>query len=350
MSEPKLRIAQVAPLWASIPPVTYGGIELVVHLLTEELVRRGHEVTLFATGDSRTSARLRPVCDRNLLAMMTDGSAGLYEYYANAAGAEALREPGEFDVIHFHAGNALAPIAASSDTPSLFTIHTFIAADDEWVFPRYPRARPAGISRFQVEKLSATLKSEVPVVYNGIDFESYDPCFEPGEYLVFLGRLSHDKNPLDAIRIARKLDLPIVLAGQPQSALEEEYFKKNVQPLLDGNRVKWIGPVNHEQKNRLLRNASALVFPVNWPEPFGLVMVEAMACGTPVVAHAVGSVPEVVDQGVTGFHSDSIAALDDLIPQALALDRRRVREHAAARFSHQRMVDAYVALYRSLVR
>ncbi len=350
MNERKLRIAQVAPLWASIPPATYGGIELIVHLLTNELVRRGHDVTLFASGDSRTDAKLRAVCDENVMALMEKNGASLYEYYANSAAADALRNPDEFDIVHFHAGNSLVPVASLVRTTTVFTMHTFPSADEKWMFARYPNANIVGISRDQVSEFSRIRGREVPVVYNGIDCDRFDPTFGRGEYLAFLGRLSHDKNPLDAIRVAKKVGMPLVLAGRPQNSKEEKYFAENVQQHLDGKNVRWIGPVNHAQKNELLRHAAALLFPVQWPEPFGLVMVEAMACGTPVVARTWGSVVEVVEQGVTGFHAEEIDDLAALVPKAIELDRRRIRERVCERFSYATMVDNYVALYRSLLR
>jgi glycosyltransferase involved in cell wall biosynthesis len=193
------------------------------------------------------------------------------------------------------------------------------------------------------------LGRDFPIVYNGCDFAAYEPRFEPGHYLAFLGRLGPEKNPLDAIRIAQACNLPIVLAGQAQNAKEERYVEEHIAPLIDGDRVRWIGPVTHPQKNLLLRNAAALLFPILWEEPFGLVMIEAMACGTPVVAHRRGSVEEVIDPGLTGYHAGVIDALAELVPQALALDRRRVRSHAESRFGFHAMVDAYEAQYVALV-
>ncbi len=350
MSARPLRIAQVAPLWAGIPPATYGGIELVVHLLIEELVRRGHEVTLFATGESRTSAKLRVITSDTLFNMMESGRASLYDYYINAAMSEALRNRGEFDVVHVHAGMSLVPFAPLSATPCVFTMHTYFSNDEEWILGQYPDVPVVGISRGQMRHLTASRGHETPVVYNGIDFATFRPRFERGEYLAFLGRLSHDKNPLDAIKIAQEVGMPIVLAGRPQSRKEELYFAQHIEPLIDGKGVRWIGPVDHEQKNELLRNAAALLFPVQWDEPFGLVMVEAMACGTPVVGHALGSVAEVVDQGVTGFHTDSIVGMATLVSRAVELDRSKVFERAKSRFSYQAMVDNYLEFYRTLAR
>jgi glycosyltransferase involved in cell wall biosynthesis len=345
-----LRIALAAPLWTPIPPRTYGGIELLLKLLADELVARGHEVTLFASGDCATTAELVPVVETNLSDLLTEGRGYCYEYYTNSMLAEIARREREFDVVHFHCSTAWLPIAAILRTPALFTLHTLPHHDDEWVLRRWPDVAVNGISHAQTRALALRLGREFPTVYNGTDFAAYEPRYEPGPYLAFLGRLSPEKNPLDAIRIARACDLPIVLAGQPQNAKEAQYFKETLEPLIDGERVRWIGAVNHPQKVMLLRHASALLFPIQWDEPFGLVMIEAMACGAPVVAHRRGSVEEVVDQGITGFHAASLDALPELVPQALALDRREVRRHAEARFGFRTMVEAYEEQYRAVAR
>jgi glycosyltransferase involved in cell wall biosynthesis len=345
----KLRIAQVAPLWTAIPPSTYGGIELLLALLCDELVARGHDVTLFASGDCRTSAKLHAVIPANLGELMARGDALMHEYYMNAAMASVLAVQDEFDVIHCHLPPAWLPFAAAMRTPCTFTLHTSPHMDDEWVLRNFPRAHAVAISHAQVAATSSRLGRKFPVVFNGVEFERYDASFEPGKYLAFLGRMSREKNPLDAIRIAHAANMRIVLAGRPQNAIEEQYFRDEVQPLIDGERVRWIGLVNHEQKNALLRDAAALVFPIQWDEPFGLVMIEAMACGAPVLAVRRGSVAEVVDEGVTGFTAPTPGDLAPLVAKACALDRRKVREHAASRFSHTKMVDDYLAHYRELI-
>jgi len=345
----KLRIAQVAPLWTPIPPRTYGGVELLMKLLIDELVARGHEVTLFASADCATAARLHPVVETNLTDLTSEGKAYCFEYYANSTMAEVLAAQGEFDLVHFHMSSAWLPFAGAMKTPALFTMHTCPHHDDEWALRRWPNVALNGISRCQMHGTGLRLGREFPIVHNSCDFAAYDASFERGQYLAFLGRLSPEKNPLDAIKIARACGLPIVLAGQPQNASENRYFEAEIRPHIDGDRVRWIGGVNHTQKNGLLRNAAALLFPIQWEEPFGLVMIEAMACGTPVVAHRRGSVEEVVDTGVTGYHAGAMDALADLVPQAMALDRRTVREHAETRFGYQAMVTAYEALYLQTV-
>jgi glycosyltransferase involved in cell wall biosynthesis len=342
----KLRIGIVPPLWAPTPPKTYGGVELMVHLLTEELVRKGHDVTLFGTGDSHTTARLVPVCERNILDLMAITDAMVYEAFANSAVARVLAQAADFDILHFHIGMHWVPFATLVKTPCLFTIHTFASFDDRWIAGNFPAVPLNGISRCQARKISDT--RDIPVVYNGCDFSKFEPRYEPGRYLAFLGRMSYDKNPLDAIRIAREAGVPIILAGQAQQKKEEAYFEGEIKPLIDGRNVQYIGPVNHEQKQDLLRNAAALLFPIQWEEPFGLVMIEAMACGTPVLAHALGSVEEVIDPGITGYHASEIFGMPALLEKTLALDRRKVRAQAESRFSYQRMVEGYLDIYRKL--
>jgi len=349
MKTDRLRIAQVAPLWTRIPPATYGGIELLMKLLIDELVERGHEVTLFASGDCTTRARLHETVETNLTERSAAGEMYMFEYYANSTMTEVLREARHFDFIHYHLSSAWLPLAATCRTPGLFTMHTSPHLDDEWVMRRWPEVAVAGISRCQMRGASVKLGRDFPIVNNGCDFAAYEPSFEAGRYLAFLGRMSEAKNPLGAIQIARAVGMPIVLAGQPQNAAEQRYFSEQIEPLLDDDQVRWIGPVNHPQKNELLRHAAALLFPIQWEEPFGLVMIEAMACGCPVVAHRRGSVEEVVEHGLTGYHSGVLDGLADLVPQALALDRKKVREHARARFGFARMVDEYEALYRALL-
>lgn len=341
-----MRIAQVAPLWTRIPPETYGGIELVVSLLCEELVSRGHDVTLFASGDSLTTARLETVCEANLLRMMAQGKAGLYEPYMNSLVAEALKASGDFDLVHFHVGTEWIPFGAVAKSKALFTMHTALGPDDYWTIQRYPEVGVCGISRSQIKEAPAAL----PVVYNGCDFSSFIPTLDKGGYLCFLGRMGPHKNPLAAIQIAKEVGWPLVLAGVPQSGPEKSYFEAEVLPLIDGKEIRHIGAVNHEQKQKLLAGAAALLFPVTWPEPFGLVMIEAMACGTPVLGCDLGAVSEVVDEGVTGFKVQGVEAMAAMVEKTVGLDRQQVRQHAESRFGHKQMVDAYLALYQQLLQ
>lgn len=344
-----LRIAQVAPLWTRVPPVDYGGTELRVHWLTEELVKRGHDVTLFASGDSQTNARLRAVYPCNMIDAMERQEAVHYAHYTNTAFAEALKDSALFDIIHCHSEIAHMPFSALSRAPVVYSLRTALSPDDWWVLQQYPDVTFVAMSRAQVRDLPGDGRSALPVIYNGCDFDAYDLSVSQGEYLAFLGRMGPHKNPLGAICIAEAVGWPLVLAGKPQDRTEAAYFEQKVRPLINGTTVKYIGPVNQRQKQSFLSGAAALLFPIQWDEPFGNVMIEAMACGTPVIACNRGSVAEVIDLGITGFYADSVEEMALLVPKALALNRRAVREHAEQRFSHERMVDGYERLYRLLL-
>jgi glycosyltransferase involved in cell wall biosynthesis len=232
----------------------------------------------------------------------------------------------------------------------LYTIHTDITVDDRWVLDRYPDVPISCLSRSQALSIPEFRQKNLNVVPETCDFDSYDMSDGPGQYLAFLGRMGPHKGPVDAIRIAKQAKMPIVLAGSPLDETEKAFFSAQVEPLIDGTNVIYRGAVNHEQKNQLLRNAGALLFPINWREPFGIVMIEAMACGTPVIGREIGSVAEVVDLGVTGFYADAVEDLAAYVAPALSLDRRKVRDHAMRRFDHRIVVDEYAALYRKLIK
>jgi glycosyltransferase involved in cell wall biosynthesis len=343
-----MRIAQVAPLWMTVPPSAYGGTELIIHLLTEELVRRGHHVTLFAPGDSRTAAKLRAVVPDGIDDAMRRGDAIEYGPYANHALAAAVQASEEFEVIHSHLGFATIPIGLGSTARILHTLHAPPSADDLWMLRKYPNADVSAISRYQASAIDQIVTGNVPVVHHGLDFSAYRFSAAPGSYLAFLGRMGPQKSPADAIRVARAAGLPIVLAGQPQNPAEETYFKTSVEPLIDGATVRYLGPVGHDAKVELLRNAAALIFPIQGDEAFGLAMIEAMACGTPVVACDRASVSEIIEPGITGFYAHSVGDLPKLVTDALALDRAAVRRCAQECFSVESMVSGYVDIYESL--
>ncbi len=345
----RLRIAQIPTLWTSIPPPTYGGGERRVHMLTEELVGRGHEVTLFSTADSVTSARLHPVTDRGLLDKMRASEADSYDPYISCSIAEAVARSDEFDVMHFHVGCASLPAAALSKAPTLHTIPTALTADDLWLLGRYPGAHMTSLSRQQVGSVPESRRRTIETVYNGCDFGHFRVSDSPRTYLAFLGRIAHHKGTHEAIAIARELDLPLVIAGEPLTKPDKPYFEARIKPHIDGERVRYLGAIGDSDKNDLFAGAIACLFPVSWDEPFGIVMIEAMACGVPVVAYPRGAVPEVVDPGITGFYSESMADLVRLVSEAARLEPRAVREHALSRFGHERMVENYLQLYTNLV-
>lgn len=348
-----MRIAQVAPLVYQTPPQDYGGIESFLALLVERLLDRGHHVTLFGTGDTQTPARLYPVIDECLAAQFKQGLVShRHEHYHNAAMATVVAHAADYDVIHCHLGCRRIPFSVLATTPMLFTLHDGLSIDDRWVLNRYPQLPVVAISHDQIRDLPDSRREQIPVIYHGCEFRTdYTPPDTREDYLMFLGRMGPDKNPVDAIRIARQAGLRLILAGDPTpwDKDEQRYFAEHVAPLVDGHQIVHVGRVNLQRKRALLAGALALVFPILWREPFGLVMVEAMEAGVPVLAYANGSAREVVDEGVTGYLGATVDDLVALIPAALQLDRQRVRSHAAARFSLERMVTAYEALYRSIV-
>ena len=346
----RLRIGVVAPLWASVPPRTYGGIERHLHLLTEELVHRGHSVALFATGDSQTSGELRAACDGGVAEAMDRGNAYFYEQYLNVAVTDALKSSGGFDVLHFHVGSAVVPLGTLAAAPVLHTFHMGITLDDLWILRRFPTAAFTALTREQLSTVPEERRRSISVVPYGFDFDACAWAHEPGEHLVFLGRMAPHKGPDEAIRIARAACRPIRLAGAPVTAEDHHWFHREIEPQIDGKQVIWLGAVDEPAKDDLFRRALALVFPIKWEEPFGLVMLEALARGVPVLACRRGSVPEVIDLGQTGWYTDAPEELATFVDQAARVDRRAVREHARRRFSHHRMVEGYLEVYESLLQ
>jgi glycosyltransferase involved in cell wall biosynthesis len=318
-----------------IEPGEGDSIEQLVCLLTDELVRRGHDVTLFATGDSRTTAQLSSVYEHGY-----DKDEELWDWYFHETlnAAAAFERAGEFDVIHCHDYHFALPFSWTTSTPSVHTYHVQMNPDVLAAYARYPQVCVVAVSEFQRSELSDL--ANVTVIPHGIDTDAFPFGADRGEHLLFLGRMIEDKGPREAIRVAHELDMPLVMAGPGG-----DHFDAEVAPHVDGERVRHVGPVNVEQRNALLANAAALLFPVLYPEPCGLVTIEAMACGTPVAAVRLGAVPEIVEEGVTGSCADTPAGLAEATTRALALDRARVRRRAVERFDYHRMVDAYEELY-----
>jgi glycosyltransferase involved in cell wall biosynthesis len=341
MSE-QLRIAQIVPLAAPVTPKSTGSIEQLAYLLTEELVRRGHAVTLFAAGNSRTSAELHAVYPRGY---EEDDDLWSWEFHETLNVAAAFEQSREFDVIHSHVYHHALPFVRLVETPVVHSYHVLPDDDVARCYARYPEARVAAISHYQRGFFPGNPR--VDVIPHGIDVAAFPFNPKGGDYLLFLGRMLAAKGPAEAIAIAKKVGMRLVLAG-PREEEEEEHFASRVLPHVDGRYVEYVGPVDARERGRLLAGAAALVYPIQDPEPFGLVLVEAMACGTPVLAVGIGAVPEIVEDGVSGYHAAEVDRLAELVPDALALDRRRVRRAAVERFDYRRMVDDYEALYRRL--
>ncbi|MBV8696697.1 glycosyltransferase family 4 protein [Bradyrhizobium sp.] len=338
-----MRIAQIAPLAESVPPKLYGGTERVVAWLIDELVRLGHDVTLFASGDSRTRGELHAAWPRALRLgkPRADPSAAL------TALLEAMaRRAGEFDVIHAHIDWLHLPLLSRLDVPFLTTLHGRL---DLHGLPDLVRDFPAApfVSISDSQRLPLRGARWLGTVYHGLPADMFRPSDEPGSYLAFLGRLTADKGPEQAIRIARAAAMPLQIAAKIPRA-DSGYFRERLQPEIDGKQVRLVGEVDDAGKQGFLAGAAALLFPIDWPEPFGLVMIEAMACGTPVIAYRSGSVPEVIDDGVTGFVVESEEQAVCAIKRLRELDRRKVRERFEQRFSSARMAEDYVRHYQSV--
>ena len=340
-----MKIAQIAPLMESVPPRLYGGTERIVSHLTEELVALGHEVTLFASGDSMTTATLAPCVPQAL--RLDPNIRDTIPYYMLMLDRVRQRAA-DFDILHFHidqfhfplfrpiAGRTVTTLHGRQDLPDLHPL--YVGFDDmPLVSISNAQRRPIPTANF------------VATIHHGIPGGLHRPRARVRDgYLAFLGRISPEKRPDRAIMIARTAGIPLKIAAKVDRA-DEVYFRTQIEPLLQGPGVEFIGEINDEQKTQFLSDAQALLFPIDWPEPFGLSMIEAMACGTPVLAFRCGSVPEVIDAGITGAIVDTMDEAVAALPHVIALDRKKVRQRFEQRFSAARMAKDYVAVYRSLL-
>ncbi|MDM0002782.1 glycosyltransferase family 4 protein [Variovorax sp. J22P240] len=342
-----MKIAQVAPLYEAVPPRLYGGTERVVAHLTDALVDEGHEVTLFASGDARTRAALVATRKQALrldpAALKSDLASHLSMLH------EVRRRADEFDVLHFHIDMLHFPVFEDMAARTLTTLHGRLDIDDlSDTYRRWPNYPLVSISDDQRRSLPDA--SWYATVHHGVDAASYRFNGSPrGDYLAFLGRISPEKRPDRAIEIARLAGVPLRMAAKVDD-VDRDYFERKVRPLLTHPLVEYIGEIGDEDKSEFLGHARALLFPIDWPEPFGLVMIEAMACGTPVIAWRCGSVPEVVDPGVTGLIVDDMAQAVDAVHAVRGLRRSRVRAAFEERFTARAMANRYVQLYWQLVR
>jgi glycosyltransferase involved in cell wall biosynthesis len=337
----RLRIAQVAPAAAPVTPRSTSSIEHLVWLLTEELVRRGHEVTLFATGNSETSAELHACYLRGY---EEDEDLWNWQFHETMHMAAAFERASEFDLVHSHAYHYALPFIRLTDRPVVHTYHVLPDPDIVRAYARCPEVHVVALSHYQ-RRLYKSI-ADVPVIHHGIDTNAFSYSPEPGEYLLFLGRLIPDKGVVEAIEIARQAGMPLVLAGPIEC---QDFFRRQLAPQIDGRDIRYAGPVGTTERNAFLAGAAALIYPIVEPEPFGLVLIEAMACGTPVIARGLGAVPELVDEGVTGYAPRYREPLAGRVRDALILDRAVIRHTAVARFDYRRMADQYEAMYRRLV-
>ncbi|NTW14657.1 MAG: glycosyltransferase family 4 protein [Candidatus Moranbacteria bacterium] len=343
----KLRIALLAPVEEQVPPLKYGGTELVVYNLAQHLVGMGHEVTLLASGDSVSDAKLVPIfpkairtlpaCKNSKVrqALTITGIGRMLEYLATH----------EFDLIHNHIGWLFLPFVGTLKAPVVTTLHGSLSNPDESeIYRLFSDAHYVSISRNQRESGPVGMNF-LRNVYNGIEIPKFEFNPKPGHYLAFLARISHEKGALQAIQIAKASGEKLVMAGKIDPT-DVSYFEKHIQPHIDGDRIRFIGEIGHEDKVMLLRHAKAMIAPIQWDEPFGLYFIEAMACGTPVIANRRGSVPEVIVDGVTGYIVENVGEAVARIADIGKIDRLACRRHVERNFSAEKMAEGYLSAYR----
>jgi glycosyltransferase involved in cell wall biosynthesis len=340
-----VRIAQVSPLFESVPPRLYGGTERVVSFLTEELVRAGHDVTLFASGDSVTTATLAPCVPRAL--RLDRGTVDHLAPHVRLV-EEVCRRAHEFDVIHFHMDYLHFPSARRLDVAHVTTQHSRLDKPD--LVPLYRTFRDVPlVSISDSQRAPLPFATWEATVYHGLpaDLFSFHPG--PGKYLAFLGRVSPEKGLDRAIKIAKRAQMPLKIAAKVDEK-DRAFYEQRIVPELADPLIEYLGEINEQQKDAFLGDAAALLFPIGWPEPFGLVMIEALACGTPVVAFGVGSVPEIMRDGVSGYVVDDVASGVRAVQRAVELPRAGCRAYFEERFLADRMAADYLSIYRRLAR
>lgn len=342
-----MKIAQIAPLCERVPPPAYGGTEIIVSLLTDNLVRRGHEVTLFASADSQTIAHLEPCCPEAL--RVIGASPAEISVYQNLQLNRVFSQAAEFDLIHSHVGEIVFPYTNLVETPTIHTVHGIIPPQIE---PLWRNARQQNFVSISNSQRRRDLNlNYVATVYNGINTSRYPFYPQPNNppYLAFLGRMSPEKGPHLAIEIAKRTGWHLKIAGKID-AVDRQFFEEQIKPRIDGEQIEFLGEANHQQKCPLMGGAVATLFPITWNEPFGLVMAESMAVGTPVVAMAMGSTLEVIEAGKTGFLCHSVEECIVALDRIDEIDRVACCDRAVAKFSVERMVDDYEAVYQMLAQ
>ena len=340
-----MKIAQIAPLYESVPPKLYGGTERVVSYLTEELVRQGHQVTLFASGDSVTQARLVAACSRSL---RLDQECVDQIAHHIVLLEQAFRQASAFDLMHFHIDYLHFPLSIRQQIPTVTTLHGRLDLPDLVpLYKMFPSMPVVSISNAQRAPLPWV--NWLGTVYHGLPEDLYTFREAPGTYLAFLGRITPEKGVEQAIAIAQQVGMPLKIAAKVDR-VDREYFHEVVQPLLQNNAlVEYLGEVGGDNKDAFLGEAYAVLFPIDWPEPFGLVMIEAMACGTPVIAYPRGAVPEVLADGVTGWIVEGIEEAVQAVGRVSAISRARCRQIFEERFLASRMAQDYLRIYKELL-
>jgi glycosyltransferase involved in cell wall biosynthesis len=345
-----MKIALIAPFEESVPPEKYGGTELVTYNLIQELAKRNHKLFLIASGDSKTKAKLLPVFKkavRKLPESQDIKTRDAFKFIGAGKILEILKNL-KVDIVHNHLGWRLLPFSQMIDAPIITTLHGPL--DTKYmkiVYGNFKNANYVSISNNQREPFPEL--NFVATVYNGIEVDKFSFSDKPGKYLAFLGRMSPEKGPIEAIKIAKKSGLKLKIAAKID-AVDKEYFDKNVKPRIDGKQIQFIGEINHKQKVEFLKNALCLLAPIQWREPFGLFFVESMACGTPVITFNRGSVPEIVFNGKNGFIVKDNNEAAKTIKKLGAIDRKKCRQTVEEKFSSQKMADGYEKAYEKVLK
>lgn len=340
-----MRIAQIAPIIESVPPKKYGGTERVVSALTEQLVKMGHDVTLFASGDSQTSAKLISIYPKSLREVKIEDMYGL-NYWQLLNIGTAFKMQDQFDIIHDHNGHSSLPTANIAKTPIVMTLHGAFDARSKKLYEALNSPHFVAISKAQ--RKSAPNLNYAGIVYNGLEMNDY-PFSETDEgYLLFVGRISFEKGLHHAINVAQYLNLPLIIAAKLDTS-DVIYFEEYIKPRLS-DQIKWIGEVDQLQRNELMSKAICLLHPITWKEPFGLTMIEAMACGCPVIAFNKGSIPEIIKNGKTGYIVEDAEEMIDAVANIKSINRAFCREYVLGRFNCENMAKGYEQIYTKVVK
>ena len=350
MVKRRLKIAQLANIAERVPPHKYGGTERVVSALTEELVKRGHKVTLFASGDSITSAKLVSIYPKALrFSKVLDNVYGANILSLLNIGYAYGRQ-GQFDIIHDHNGYLSLPTANFSKTPVVMTVHGYFGVNEKRIFENLKNPYLVSVSKAQAA--SAPNLNFTGNVYHGLKMNHFPFSKEPGKYLLFTGRISMEKGVHFAIEAALYLDIPLIIAAKLDSAVDAahdvSYFKQFVEPKLS-DQIKWVGEVSETERNKLMSGALCSLHPVTWPEPFGLTLIESMACGTPVVAFNQGSIPEIIEDGKSGYVVEDVYSMIEAVANIQKIDRQYCRKYVLGRFSVKNMVEGYEVIYNKIL-
>lgn len=347
MTRKKLRITQIAPLWIPVPPRTYGGIELMLYHLIEELEKRDYPQTLFASGDSKTSAKLVPIIKKGIWLERNLRSPHASVMQLIKITADRFKD---FDLIHNHFNFFTFPLSLLPDCPPfLTTIHRPMDPETAEAIKAYPEIKICAISKDHEKSMKEYNIDVFGVAPNGIDVKQYEFNKTPEDYLLYLGRLNREKGIITALEVAKATRKKLIVAGNIVGPEEWLYFMHDVQPLLNEEFINFRGEVDFNEKIRLLKNAKALLFPIDRREPFGLVMIEAMACGTPVIGFRKGSVPEVIEHGKTGFIVNTKEEMAEAIKHIDEINREDCRKHVENHFTVEKMVDAYEKIYKNML-